>query len=78
MADSSSELTVHNTARLIRFVVAAAIVAALVLLGVDNRGDVRIGYVLGDTQAPVWTVLIAAAIGGLIVGWLVKHRPRYD
>jgi uncharacterized integral membrane protein len=36
----------------------AAIVAVLVLVAVDNREDVRVGYVLGDTEAPIWIVLV--------------------
>lgn len=61
----------------VRFLVAAAVVAALVLVAVDNRRDVRLGYVVGDANAPVWVALVAAAIAGVIVAWLLRHRPRH-
>jgi uncharacterized integral membrane protein len=62
---------------MVRWLFIAAIVAALVVVGLDNRDDVRVGYAVGDTKAPIWIVIIAAAIGGMIIGWLVRHRPRH-
>jgi uncharacterized integral membrane protein len=60
----------------VRLVVIVLIVAALVAVAIDNRDDVRIGYVFGDASAPVWIVLVAAGIGGVIIGWLMRHRSR--
>ena len=59
-----------------RLVVAAALVAAIVVVAFDNRDDVRLGYVFGDAEAPVWIVLVAAGIAGVMIGWLVKHRAH--
>jgi len=60
----------------VRLVVIALIVIALVAVALDNRDDVRVGYVFGDASAPIWIVLVAAGIGGLIIGWLLRHRSR--
>ena len=62
----------------VRLVVIGIIVLAIVLVGLDNRDDVRLGYVVGDTNAPIWVVLVGAGIAGIVIGWLLKHRPRGD
>lgn len=66
----------RDAALIIRWVLIAAIVAALVLVAMDNRDDVRVGYAVGDASAPIWTVIVIAAVAGMIVGWLIRHRPR--
>ncbi len=63
--------------RIVRLLIAAAIVALVVVVGFDNRAKVRIGYPGGHRNAPIWVVLVAAGIAGVIIGWLVKHRPRH-
>ena len=68
--------TTVDIGRVARLTLAAAIVAAVVLVAVDNRRDVRVGYVVGDTEGPIWIVLLAAGVAGVIVGWLIQHRPR--
>ena len=66
----------RDAAQVMRLVIVLIIVAALVVVAMDNRDDVRVGYAVGDAQAPVWIVLVAAAIGGVIIGWLMRHRTR--
>jgi uncharacterized integral membrane protein len=66
----------RDVGRGLRLFIAAALVAALVVVALDNREDVRLGYVFGDAQAPVWIVLVAAGIVGVMVGWLLKHRSH--
>ncbi len=66
----------RDAALIIRWVLIAAIVVALVLVAMDNRDDVRVGYAVGDASAPIWTVIVIAAVAGMIVGWLIRHRPR--
>lgn len=68
----------HDAGVIARFVVIAALLVGLVLLALDNRDDVRIGYVFGDANAPIWIVLVAAAIAGMIIGWLLRHRSHRD
>ena len=59
-----------------RVVVGVIILVVLVALVVDNRDDTRIGYVFGDAEAPLFVVLIAAAVLGALLGWVVSHWPR--
>lgn len=66
----------RDLASIFRLVIAAAIVVALVLVALDNRDDVRIGYVIGESTAPLWIVVVASAVGGIIIGWLVRHRRQ--
>lgn len=62
----------------LRIVLIAALVVGLVVVALDNRDDVRVGYVLGDANAPIWIVLVASAVAGLVIGWLIRHRPRRE
>jgi uncharacterized integral membrane protein len=75
--DTTRHTTADDVGRSLRIVVAIAIAAALVLVALDNRRDVRVGYVVGDAQAPIWIVLVAAAIAGIVIAWLAKHRPHH-
>ncbi len=68
----------RDLARLLRFVVIAAVLVALVLVGLDNRDDVRIGYVVGDTTGPIWLVILASAVSGLLIGALTRRRHTHD
>jgi uncharacterized integral membrane protein len=72
--DRSLNGKARDVGRGLRLLVAAALVAAIVVVAFDNRNDVRLGYVFGDAQAPVWIVLVAAGVVGVLIGWLLKHR----
>lgn len=76
IAEHSGAVHRHDFAVLVRWLFIAAIVVALVAVAMDNRKDVRVGYAVGDAEAPIWIVMIAAAVAGIIIGWLVRHRPR--
>jgi uncharacterized integral membrane protein len=67
----------RDVGRLLRWLFVAAIVAAIVLVALDNRTDVRVGYVVGDAQASIWVVILVAAVAGMVIGWLLRHRPRH-
>ena len=73
---NSPAISGREAAQIIRITLAAIIVAVIVLVAFDNRNDVRVGYVLGDTEAPIWIVLAAAGVGGVIVGLMLQHRPH--
>jgi uncharacterized integral membrane protein len=75
MSDQQPAPQTTDKGRTARLVVALVIVAAVVAVAVDNRNEVEVGYVVGDVSAPLWVVLVAAGIAGIVVGWLVKHRP---
>jgi uncharacterized integral membrane protein len=66
----------HDVAQVIRWLFIAAIVVGLVLVGMDNRTDVPVGYAIGDAHAPGWIVIIASAVAGMFIGWLLRHRRR--
>jgi uncharacterized integral membrane protein len=66
-----------DSGRTVRLVLAAVIIAAIVAVAIDNRRDVEVGYVFSEVSAPLWVVLVLAGVAGIIVGWLVKHRPRH-
>ena len=68
--------TARGVGRIIAIGVMVALVVALVLLALDNTEDVRVGYVVGDTTAPLWTIVVVAAVAGVIIGWLIRHRRR--
>jgi uncharacterized integral membrane protein len=67
----------HDAAKIFRWLILAAIVVAVVLVARDNRRDTRVGYAVGDVEAPIWVVIVLAGLAGMIVGWLVRHRPRH-
>ncbi len=64
----------RDLARLLRFLFAVAVLIALVLVGFDNRTKVRIGYVVGHAQAPVWVVVVGAALGGIVIAALTRRK----
>ncbi len=66
----------RDAARLVRLAIALAVVVVIVLLALDNRDDTRVGYLWDAATFPLWTVIVASAIGGVVVGWLLRHRPR--
>ena len=61
-----------------RIAVAIVLLALIAALAIDNRDDTRIGYVFGDVNAPLFVLLIVAAVIGAIIGWLLLHRPHHD
>jgi uncharacterized integral membrane protein len=65
----------RQTARLAAI---AIVVAAAAALAIDNRDSVRLGYVVGERQAPLVIALVVAFVVGAGVGWLSSRsgRPR--
>ena len=68
----------RDVGKMIRYALVAAVVAAIVIVGMDNQDDVRVGYAVGDANAPIWVVLVIAAIAGIVIGWLLRHRPHHS
>jgi len=66
----------RDLARVIRSAVVLALVAVFVAVALDNRADVRVGYAIGEALAPGWLVILLSAIGGLVIGWLLRLRSR--
>lgn len=67
----------RDLARIIRLVVVLALLAAFVVVALDNRADVRVGYAIGEALAPGWLVILLSALGGLIIGWMLRLRSRH-
>jgi uncharacterized integral membrane protein len=67
----------QDAGRAIRWFISGVLLAALVALAVDNRHEVRVGWVIDQGDAPGWIVLVVAAAVGAIIGWLMAHRPRH-
>ncbi|MEP6625843.1 MAG: hypothetical protein ABJC79_15445, partial [Acidimicrobiia bacterium] len=68
--DHEEQHPVRSVGSTIRIVLGLVIVAAIVALAVDNQDKTRVGWVVGDTHAPLALVLAATAAAGAIVGWL--------
>ncbi len=74
--DNAGAVHRRDLARLLRFLVAIAVVVVLVLVGLDNRDEVRVGYVVGSAQMPVWVVVVGAAVAGMVIAALVRGNRR--
>jgi uncharacterized integral membrane protein len=74
--DQAGEVHRRDLARVIRLIVIVVIVAAIAVVALDNRDDMRLGYVVGEVSSPVWLVMLGALLVGMLVGWLISHRPR--
>ncbi|HQZ34226.1 MAG TPA: LapA family protein [Ilumatobacteraceae bacterium] len=66
----------RDIAAIVRVVVVVALIVAFIAVALDNRGDVRVGYAIGEAMAPGWLVILLSALGGLIIGWLLRLRSR--
>jgi uncharacterized integral membrane protein len=66
----------RDTARIFRLVVVLALGALIVAVALDNRADVRVGYLIDEALAPGWVVIVLSALGGMIIGGLLRLRSR--
>ena len=62
-------------------VVGAAVVAiALIAFIVQNTDEVRMQWLFVDRTAPLWVVIVIAAVAGAllseVLGWLMRRRRR--
>ena len=67
----------RDAAKIVRWLIVAAILIAIVVVARDNRRGTRVGYAFGDTEAPIWVVILVAGLAGMVIGWLIRHRPRH-
>ncbi len=67
----------HDAGRTARATIGVLLLALVVAFAVDNRDDIRVGYVFGDTNAAVSVVILATLVIGYVAGWLVAHRSRH-
>ncbi len=81
MADRDEERVerpgrLHDTAVGVRGAIAGVLGLALVAFIIDNRDDVRVGWVFGDGSKPLWLVLVVTAAVGVLIGLLLAHRSH--
>ncbi len=66
----------HDVGLAIRVVLGLVLLAAIVAFAADNRDNVRVGWLVGDGEAPLVLVLLVTAFVGAVIGWLLLHRPH--
>jgi uncharacterized integral membrane protein len=66
----------RDLGRMIRTIVMVALIVILAAVAFDNRADVRVGYLLDEALAPGWLVIVLSALGGLMIGWMMRLRSR--
>jgi uncharacterized integral membrane protein len=70
----------HRTGLWVALVIAIAAIVFLILLISRNTRQVKLDYVVGDTQARlIWLIIVAAIVGwvlGIVTSFLVRHRTR--
>jgi uncharacterized integral membrane protein len=68
----------RDTRRTVRTVLGVVLLVVVVALVVDNRNDVRVGYVFGDLRMPIALVIVLSLLVGAAVGWLFGRRGRRE
>jgi uncharacterized integral membrane protein len=70
----------HRTGMYVSLVVAIAVIVFLILLIARNTRQVKVDYVIDDTQTRlVWLVIISAIAGwvlGIATSFLIRRRTR--
>ena len=70
----------HRTGLWVSLLIAIAAIVFLILLISRNTRQVKLDYVVGDTQARlIWLIIVAAIVGwvlGIVTSFLVRHRTR--
>lgn len=66
----------RDVGAIVRLTLAGVLVLLVVAFAIDNRGNVRVGWVFGDFRAPMIVVLLVTAAVGVVIGWLVLYRAR--
>ena len=70
----------HRTGLYVALVVALAVIIFLILLIARNTREVKVDYVIDDTQTRlIWLVIISAIAGwvlGIATSFLIRRRTR--
>jgi uncharacterized integral membrane protein len=71
----------HRTGLYLSLAIALATIVFLILLIARNTRQIKVDYVVGNTQARlVWLVIISAITGwvlGIVTAFLVRRRTRW-
>lgn len=73
---SSRDESTRDVGSIVRLTLAGVLVLLLAGFAIDNRRNVRVGWVFGDFTAPLIVVLLGAAVVGALIGWLALARVR--
>ncbi len=66
----------RDAGAIVRLTLAGVLVLLVVAFAIDNRRNVRVGWVFGDFRAPMIVVLLVTAAVGVVIGWLILYRAR--
>ena len=66
----------RDVGALLRLTGVLVLVLLFAAFAIDNRSSVRVGWVLGDSRAPLIVVLLVTALVGALIGWLVLSIAR--
>jgi uncharacterized integral membrane protein len=81
MTDAHSEgrpTRERDTRRTVRTVLGVVLLVVVVALVVDNRSEIRVGYVFGDVRMPIALVIVLSLLVGAATGWLFGRRGRRE
>ena len=62
-----------STGEVIRFVLAALLLVALVAFCVANTGDVHVNYVFGKSNLPLIVVMAGSGVAGILIDALIRR-----
>jgi len=68
----------RRSAQTARLIVGTVLLVVVIAIVVDNRQSTTVGYVFGNVRAPLIVVMVASAVAGALVGWLLLHRARRE
>lgn len=74
MATDVSRTRSIPPSQIVRVVVIALLVIALVAFAIDNAQDVEVGWVFGSGQLALWVVITVSALAGALIGYFAGRR----
>jgi uncharacterized integral membrane protein len=67
----------YSAADVARFVLAVAIVVALVAFCIANTDDTKVDYLIGDSTVPLVVVMVVSAVAGALIAALLRRRRQH-
>jgi uncharacterized integral membrane protein len=61
-----------------RQIVAAIGILVVLILAIANLEDATVDFVFGDVTLPLFFVIVAAGLIGVLVGWVLARRHHRD
>jgi len=62
---------------ILHVLVVIALIAVVAGLALDNRQDVSVGWLAGDTTMPLYQLFVATFVLGILAGFLLRARRRH-